>query len=216
MAQLPYVTAPGRLKKAFATIKTAATPPKVSQDFVKTVLNVPGGSGTQVTSFLKKVGFVDADGSPSELYRSFRNPSTSGAAVAKALRIGYEALYKHNEYMHQLPDNVLRGLIMQVTGDAEDSSVVGLVLASIKAMKEFAGASNGDEHDTSVGGPVAVQRIPEENHSYGDNLPRERVGGMGLNLSYTINLNLPATSDIAVFNAIFKSLKDNLLRSNDE
>ena len=36
--------------------------------------------------------------------------------------------------------------------------------------------------------------------------------GIGLNLAYTINLNLPATSDIAVFNAIFKSLKENLLK----
>lgn len=30
-------------------------------------------------------------------------------------------------------------------------------------------------------------------------------------ISYTINLNLPATTDIEVFNAIFKSLKENLL-----
>ena len=35
-----------------------------------------------------------------------------------------------------------------------------------------------------------------------------------MNLSYTINLNLPATSDIGVFNSIFKSLKDNLLSSD--
>ena len=33
-----------------------------------------------------------------------------------------------------------------------------------------------------------------------------------LNLSYTINLVLPKTDDIAVFNSIFKSLRENLLR----
>lgn len=33
-----------------------------------------------------------------------------------------------------------------------------------------------------------------------------------INLSYTINLNLPETSDITVFDAIFKSLKENLLK----
>jgi hypothetical protein len=38
---------------------------------------------------------------------------------------------------------------------------------------------------------------------------------MGMNLSYTINLNLPATSDISVFNAIFKSLKENMLDSDE-
>ena len=34
----------------------------------------------------------------------------------------------------------------------------------------------------------------------------------GINLSYTINLNLPTTTDIEVFNAIFKSLRDHLLQ----
>jgi len=33
-----------------------------------------------------------------------------------------------------------------------------------------------------------------------------------LGLSYTINLVLPKTDDVAVFNAIFKALRDNLLR----
>ena len=33
-----------------------------------------------------------------------------------------------------------------------------------------------------------------------------------INLSYTINLNLPATTDIEVFNAIFKSLKQHLIQ----
>jgi hypothetical protein len=32
-----------------------------------------------------------------------------------------------------------------------------------------------------------------------------------LGLSYTINLNLPATTEIEVFNAIFKSLREHLL-----
>ena len=35
-----------------------------------------------------------------------------------------------------------------------------------------------------------------------------------LGLSYTINLNLPATTEIEVFNAIFKSLRENLLRES--
>ena len=35
-----------------------------------------------------------------------------------------------------------------------------------------------------------------------------------LGLSYTINLNLPATTEIEVFNAIFKSLRENLLRDS--
>lgn len=42
--------------------------------------------------------------------------------------------------------------------------------------------------------------------------PVEDGRKLGLNLAYTINFNLPATAAIAVFNAIFKSLKENLLK----
>jgi len=40
----------------------------------------------------------------------------------------------------------------------------------------------------------------------------ESGNGEGINLSYTINLHLPSTSEIEVFNAIFKSLKEHLLQ----
>src|SRR5579871_4592361 len=93
MAVLPYITAPGNIEKALKAIQSAATPSSVSQDFVKTILKIPGGSGNQVTSFLKKIGFVGADGSPSDLYKRFRNSSTTGAAAADALRCGYAPLY---------------------------------------------------------------------------------------------------------------------------
>ena len=45
--------------------------------------------------------------------------------------------------------------------------------------------------------------------------PHSNNGHVGLNLSYTINLNLPATADQAVFNAIFRSLKEHLLSGNE-
>ena len=39
------------------------------------------------------------------------------------------------------------------------------------------------------------------------------TGQVGFNVSYTINLNLPETTNPDVFNAIFKSLKENLLEN---
>ena len=138
MASLPYITAPGNIEKALLGIQTAATPERVSQDFVKTILKIPGGSGDQVTSYLKKIGFANADGSPSDIYKKFRNTASSGAAAAEALKIGYAPLYRRNEYMHQLSDEQLKGLIIEETGQSGDSSVVGLLLICIKAIKKFA------------------------------------------------------------------------------
>ena len=216
MAVLPYITAPGNIEKALKAIQSAATPSSVSQDFVKTILKIPGGSGNQVTSFLKKIGFVGADGSPSDLYKRFRNSSTTGAAAADALRCGYAPLYVRNEYMHQLPDDKLRGLIIEETGQGEDSSVIGLVLASIKAIKKFADWSAKDSPSPAGDKQAIVPVTPSSSSEHPDGSRRRQPGRVGLNLAYTVNLNLPATSDVAVFNAIFKSLKDNLLREENE
>jgi hypothetical protein len=116
MASLPYLSSPGNIDRAFAGIKNAAVPERVSQDFVKTILKIPGGSGTQMTTFLKKLGLTAPDGSPNELYRKFRNPVSSGAAIATAMRIAYAPLYLRNEFLHELGDNELLGLVVEETG----------------------------------------------------------------------------------------------------
>jgi hypothetical protein len=208
MATLPYVTAPGNIEKALNGIKSAATPERVNQDFVKTILQIPGGSGNQITSFLKKIGFANTDGTPSDIYKKFRNSSTSGRAIAEALKVGYAPLYVRNEYMHRLSDEKLKGLIIEETGQSEDSNAVTLTLAVVKALKKFASweeVTEGEEEQKTTSHTTSIdisQKIPTAQ------------SGVGLNLSYTINLNLPATSDVAVFNAIFKSLKENLLKNS--
>lgn len=207
MSGLPYVTAPGNIGKALKGIKSAATPEVVSQDFVKTILQIKGGSGNQITSFLKKVGFARPDGSPSDIYTKFRNPSTSGRAAAEALRLGYAPLYARNEYMHQLSEDKLRGLVIEETGQGDDSNVVSLIVAAIKALKKFADWESPADRE--------APEAPEADSSSDLIRLAPPSGAVGLNLAYTINLNLPATSDIAVFNAIFKSLKENLLRGSE-
>lgn len=213
MAALPYITATGNIEKALKGIKAAATPESVSQDFVKTILGIKGGSGNQITSYLKKIGFANSDGKPTAIYTQFRNPSTAGAAAAAALREGYGPLYARNEYMHQLSDEELKGLVVEETGAADDSAVPNLVVSCIKALKKFA-KFNGATPERLVD--------PDEQHAAPKPVPVEiphgsaPSGQLGMNLSYTINLNLPATSDIAVFNAIFKSLRANLLGSEND
>jgi hypothetical protein len=205
MATLPYVTAPGNIDRALKAIQSAATPERVTQDFVKTILKIPGGSGDQMTSFLRKIGFSNADGAPTDIYKRFRNTSTSGAAAAEALRAGYAPLYRRNEYMHELSDEKLRGLIIEETGQQAESTAVGLALQAIKSIKKFANWGKSASATETVETPIASPApLPLQ-------IEQGKRSGVGLNLSYTINLNLPATSDIAVFNAIFKSLRDNLL-----
>ncbi len=203
--QLPYVPSYGLIGKVFTKIKSAATPSRFTQDFLATKLAMTGGSARSLVPFLKRIGFLGTDGAPSERYKRFRNPSESGTAAAEALKTGYHALYEINESAHELSDRDLRGLVVQVTGLEPESGTVKAIIGSFKAVKAAATFDGVVEEDESRD---ESEHAPPSPPAPGQATPHTTK----LGLSYTINLNLPATSDIAVFNAIFKSLKEHLLR----
>jgi hypothetical protein len=198
--KIPYMSSYGAITKTLQKIKEASTPDRFTQDFLATKLDLKGGSPKPVIPYLKRTGFLASDGSPTSLYKRFRNPAQSRAAAAEALRKGYSALYEVNEYAHDLSAQDLKGLVVQVTGLPGDSGTTRSILGSFKALKAFADFEAVPSEAEELGSPDEVSE---------PTLRGERVGG--INLGYTINLHLPATSDIAVFNAIFKSLREHLL-----
>lgn len=211
MSNLPYITSPGNIDKALTGIKAAGVPEKVTQDFVKTILKIPGGSGDQLTSFVKKLGLTNPDGTPNELYKKFRNPTSTRQAIAKCIRHAYSPLYVRNEYMHKLDEQALIGLVVEETGHPHDSNPVKLIVSCIQHLKDF--ASFDEESSEVVEYEKPDTKDAKEGKENGNT--KSKSSGIGLNLGYTINLNLPATSDPAVFDAIFKSLKNNLLSEDD-
>jgi hypothetical protein len=198
--KIPYVTAYGALTKALEKIKEASTPDRFTQDFLATKLGLKGGSPKPVIPFLKRTGFLGSDGTPTSLYKRFRNPAQSGQAAAEALRHGYTPLYEVNEYAHDLSDADLKGLVVQVSGLKGDSSTTKAIIGSFKALKSFADFDAAVVETQEEAGATDILAPPVD----------EQLGS--IKLGYTINLNLPATSDVAVFNAIFKSLREHLLR----
>ena len=120
----------------------AATPDRVTGDFVSTMLKIKGGAGAVVTPFLKKIGLVNTDGTPTDLYRSFRNPATGGVAIATAIKKSYAALGQANEYFYKLNDKELQSLIVQVTGTEPTNSTAKQIFYSLKALMAYADFDN--------------------------------------------------------------------------
>lgn len=209
---LPYSTSAGTLEKMLEKIKTASEPDRFTQDFVATKLAMKGGTAKACIPFLKKMGLVGSDGSPTELYREFRNPKKSRTALGKAFRIVYARLYEMNEYVHDADDEDVLGLIVECTGGQKSSTATKFTLGTFNMLRkhadfEAAEISINEDVDESA---APVNDVPSVNQLPAAQLPQVQ-GKKGINLSYTINLNLPATKDIEVFNAIFKSLKQHLL-----
>src|SRR5690348_14972228 len=115
-SNIPYIPSYGNITKALHAIQKAQTPDRFTTDFLETKLGLKGGSARPIIPFLKKTGFLGSDGAPTTLYKRFRNPTQSKKAAAEAVRTGFAPLYEINEYVHDLTDAELKGVIMQATG----------------------------------------------------------------------------------------------------
>jgi len=208
-ATVPYVVQPGSIVRILEKARDAKTPDRFNQDFLETKLGFRGGNYRQFIPFAKKLGLLNSDGTPTDLYKRYRNPHTSKAAMAQALRNGYREIFERNEYANSLNREQFKGLVVEITGLEQRDRVVQLIcqtFESLKAMSDFESklpqtAADDAEPDKTEGGDKAVRK--------------ESAGGLrdfDMNLSYTINLVLPKTDDPAVFNAIFRSLRENLLK----
>jgi Family of unknown function (DUF5343) len=202
-SKLPYVNQPGSVVKVFEKVRQAQTPERFTGDFLETKLGFRGGNYKQFIPFAKKLGFLGTDGVPSEIYKRFRNEGTTKSAMAEAVKIGYKELFERNEHADAMRKEDFKGLVVEVTGLDSKSRVVVLICSTFDALlkiADFNAKPSGDAGKTEVKSPTGDKE-------------RNRGGeDIDLNLSYTINLVLPKTDDAAVFTAIFKSLRENLLR----
>ena len=204
MAKYPiYMNAYGLLAKILRKIKQAKTPDRFTQDFLDTSLGFSSGSAKAFIPLAKRLGLLASDGTPTDLYKRFRNPKESQRAMAVAMRKGYADVFARNEFANSLDRNGLEGLIMELTGLEKGHKTVSTICSTFFALAEFA--------DFEAEAPLA-EEADQEPTELGEPPLRAPGGEPALSLSYQINLVLPRTDDIAVFNAIFKSLRENLLR----
>jgi Family of unknown function (DUF5343) len=204
---LPYLTSQAGLKKVLDKVKEASTPDKFNEKYLNEKLNMYGGSAKAIPPFMKRIGFISTDGSPTDWYREFRNPSLSGAVSYKALKHAYREIYEISEIAHKKSDAEIKGIVAQITGLDHDNPVITYIVATFKTLKSYASFDDAQE--------LTVLKKTEDDVGKDAGMPppsHEKSGQVGLNIGYNINLNLPATSDIAVFDAIFKSLKEHLLK----
>ncbi len=206
----PYTSSTGILKELFKKIQEAPPPPRFSQDYLVSGLKFKkSGTTNSFIPILKRLGFLSSDGAPTEIYKKFRNPNAkvSGLAMAEAIRIGYSDLYSRNEYWHKLNKSEFKDFLIEVLELEPKNLALNFISATVEALKGMANfETNANEGSNAT---EEAPKVTEDKN--GEQQSKTVFTNPGLNLSYTINLNLPETADIKVFDAIFKSLKENIL-----
>lgn len=198
MTDYPYMISNNKIAPIISKIQQAARPAKFTQEILKNL----GFTSTNDRAFIplaKRLGFLADDGTPTVLYDQLKDKTTTKTILATQIKTLYSELYAINVEIHKSSDAEIKGAISRVTGKDEDG--VNRIYNTFKTL-----CNNADFSDS-----VIVEEPSKEDTPENDALSSAGISLTTPQFHYNIQIHLPATTDISVYNAIFKSLKDNLL-----
>ena len=205
---LPYTSSPGVLRRVLEKVPNSEKPSIFTGDFLGTVMEARGGAARPIIPILKATGLLNQTGAPTELYAQFQTEAGRSAAALQALRNGFGEIFRRNQYAHKADEAALIDIIVAITGLPKKEGIVRYILTTFQAFQEYAKqareearADEGGEDPLPYDAPPPPPPPPSQN---GSDTGR-------LQLAYNINVVLPETTNVEVYNAIFRSLKANLL-----
>lgn len=205
---LPYTPYPGSLKSVLEAIILAERPDKFSNNFLETVLKMTGGGARSVPPLLKKMGFLEGDGTPTDRYSRFKTETKRAQAASEGLKSAFGELFRRNEFIDRASEEQVKDLIVEITGLNRSDQIIRLIYNTFEVMRSFVPNNlRGQINDAGIEAKVETRREIED-ESLGESITSS-VKKLGI--SYQINIVLPETENQMVFDAIFNSLRRNLL-----
>jgi hypothetical protein len=131
-----------------------------------------------------------------------------GGAALQGLKNGFPEIFKRSEYAWKADNDKVRDVIVEITGLQKSDPVAKHILNTFNVVRSFIGNDvTGDQERRTE--DLASEVAPQQTNK---GTSRQTGDLSGMSLAYNINIVLPETSDLAILNAIFKSIKENLLR----
>lgn len=203
--EFPYMSTSGNIGAILDKLKTAGTPPKFTNQFLQS-LGFTSSNDRGMIKVLKHLGFLDNDGIPTERYQQYRHPERSAQVLAQALRDGWREAFLVDTKLNEKGQSQLAGIFGSVTGKGE--AVAQKMASTFRAL-----ADRADFTAEVAEPPPPVPPADTSTNGSGTGKPSttKDLDGAALSLHQDIHIHLPATTDVAVFTAIFRALRNELL-----
>jgi len=204
-----YALKPNSIPAYFDAILDAQPPERFSLKFLEN-LGFTSTNDRLFIGILKDLGFLNRDGAPQQRYFDFLDRSRANQVLADGIREAFSDLFAINVQAHELTLDDVRNKLRTLYAGKKTDLVIGNIARTFRALCEYA--------DFSV--PPTIKRVeaPPDEEKAENQVSRERsdrppvaLGSIRVSgLQYHINIVLPDTRDQAVYDAIFKSLREHL------
>lgn len=206
-----YVLNHGQMGAFFDRIREAQAPSKFTHQFLKDI-GFTSSNYRAYLPLLKGLGFLSEDGSPKSEYMQLLDATQWRAAIARALRQSYSDIF----------------VLKAKPSKADKASIIGKYkttynvndLSAERATNTFLALLDLADEAVLYGAPEATTLAPvaspEKPQSFAPEPTSDPVVAAAaakppLDLCYNIQIHLPPTKDVEVYNAIFKALREHFV-----
>jgi len=197
-----YLASTKNLAGIMAKIVEGTAPDKFTVAHLKSI-GFSSSTDRAIIPLLKDLGFLTSDGVPTDRYHRYRDPSQSKTIMGEALREAHGDLFHINEHPTKSDRKSIEGKFKS-THNVTDR-VAEMQAMTFFALIDLADISGAKKHKR------AEKEVETSKEEPSKDLGRRLLSEGGLSLRYNVEIHLPATKDVEVYNAIFKSLKEHLL-----
>lgn len=200
----------GSIPAYFDAMLDAQPPDRFSIKFLEN-LGFTSTNDRLFVGILKDLGFLNSDGVPQQRYYGFLDRSRSRYILAEAIREAFSGLFAVNTKANTLNSEDVKNKLRTLYAGQKTDNVIDRIAKTFTALCEYA--------DFSKPSPPATQKIDEEVEQVKEKAPTQKTDrgikavseAISLDsLQYHINIVLPDTRDQAVYDAIFRSLREHL------
>ncbi|MBI3150777.1 MAG: DUF5343 domain-containing protein [Chloroflexi bacterium] len=201
-----YLTSTKNLEGILNAIQTAQAPEKFTTRFLES-LEYKTAADRLAIGVLKGLKFLDDNSIPTERYYKFLDQTEGGRVLAEGIREAYDDLFRINIKANNLSLSDVKNKLKTLTQGQKTDTVLDDMAQTFVALCALA--------DWKIPPSAPTQEVVEtesQNNESSQSVVSQIQSLPIGQLCYNIQIILPATRDTAVYDALFKSLKEHLLK----
>lgn len=207
-----YMTTTKNVSAILSAIQGAKAPPKFAQSFLEG-LGFKNKSDRLIIGVLKSLGFLSDGGEPTKRYFEFLDQSQGDRVLAEAVEDAYSDLFQVDREAQKLPVATVKNKLKTLTQGQYSDAVLQWMsntFNTLAGLADFESARGLAKKIVTKPDPVNDDEPTDKGRKKVniDQSERDEIVVQGLN--YVINIQLPDSRDPAVYDAIFKSMREHL------
>lgn len=210
-----YTFKPNAVPAYFDAMLDAQPPERFSLKFIEN-LGFTSTNDRLFIGILKDLGFLNRDGAPQPRYFDFLDRSRSKQVLAEGIREAFAELFSINTRANEMQVADVKNKLRTLYAGKKTNLVIGKIANTFCALCDYADFSKPlPPKAPAVAEPALEGKPPARPDELPTPATAEKPGASPGKitvsaLQYHINIVLPDTRDQAVFDAIFKSLREHL------